>query len=52
MDNGAGRLAGVETVYGTDDSTAVMSEKVSFDEGKIDKVGGRKKSENHWKTQS
>lgn len=30
MDNGAGRHSMTETVYGTEDSTMVMSEKVIF----------------------
>lgn len=43
MDNGPGRHAMAETVYGTEDSTMVMSEKV-FGEKSILWGGGRRKS--------
>lgn len=38
MDNGAGRHPMAETVYGTEDSTMVMSEKVIYEKS-IEWVG-------------
>lgn len=46
MDNGAGRHPMAETVYGTEDSTMVMSEKVISSEKSIVGGGEKKLQEN------
>lgn len=48
MDNGAGRHPMAETVYGTEDSTMVMSEKVKFQKSiVVSRFSGRGSEWNH-----